>query len=104
LIVDDPAVTMTDVTLAPAVVETLIGTFGATSSLFAAGVTVSVPGALDGSAGGLVTAAPAFVPLPPPEPKKRAFPDAVQPARNSAAPAIRAAATRRDDVRGRMVI
>jgi hypothetical protein len=103
LIVDDPAVTVTDVTVAPAVAATLTDSFGATFLLFAAGVTVSAPGALDGSAGGLVTAAPAFVP-PLPESRKCAPDDAEQPARNSAPTAIRAAAMRRDDVRGRMVI
>jgi hypothetical protein len=99
-IVDDPAVTVTDVTVAPAVAATVTDEFGATSLLFAAGVTVSAPGAVDGSA---VTAAPAFVP-PLPESRKCAPDDAVQPARNSAPPATRAAAVRRDDGRGRMVI
>ncbi len=101
LIVDDPAVTVTDVTVAPAVAATLTDAFGATFLLFAAGVTVSAPGALDGS---VVTATPAFVPPPSPESRKCAPDDAVQPARNSAPPAIRAAVMRRDDVRDRMVI
>jgi hypothetical protein len=101
LTVDDPAVTVTDVTVAPAVAATLTDAFGATFLLFAAGVTVSVPGALDGS---VVTAAPALVPPGAPESRKWAPDDAVHPARNSAPPAIRAAATRRDDANVRMVI
>jgi len=87
--------------VAPAVAATLTDAFGATFLLFAPGVTVSVPGALDGS---VVTATPAFVPPLSPEPWKCAPDDAVQPARSNAPPAISAAAMRRDDVRDRMVI
>jgi hypothetical protein len=104
LIVDDPAVTVTDVTVAPADAATLTDAFGATFLLSAAGVTVNAPGALDGSVGGLVAAVPAFVPPPPASSRKWAAEDAVHPASNSAPLAIRAAAMRRDDVRVLMVI